>query len=437
MKSIYKFFAIAILLSSASFLQAQVEKKKTFSGEFSDLSHLVINHRRGPLEVRKSTDGKTRYEATLFIQAKEEESAAMMLERFELKEDTFDGKLEVSSSFNIQNWTTINGKTKIKFNDGTKISGIREVKIDMIIYVGKLDKLHLKNKYDEIKIHDDIAADLSIELHSGKLQMVDFMGDLALEMKYSKGFLKNIADATMEIYDCDMVMGNAGKIQIESKYSSFKIGDLTELRGETYDDEFEMGNLTTVILEDKYSQFQMGNFKTAKLDFHDAEFKAGNAESIEIKSKYSEFVFENAGAIEFETSFDDNVKAVQVGTFSADSKYSEFIFKTVTESAIIAPSFDDKLEISSLGSSFKTLKIDGKYTDMDVDIVAGSLFHLNVDMTYGKVYFNEDSFETQVWKEKDSSRQEIIGKTKGATEESGTIEVLGFDNTVYLATVKK
>jgi hypothetical protein len=368
----------------------------------------------------------------IYIQAKDEEAAAMMLERFELQEDKFDGKVEVSSNFNIQGWSTVNGKTRIKFKDGTKITGIREVRIDMVVYVGKLDKLHLENKYDEIKIHDDIAADLSVELHSGKLRMVDWTGKLALDMKYSKVFLKNINDAQMEIYDCDMEIGNAGKIQVESKYSSFKMGNLTELRGETYDDDWEMGNLTTIILEDKYSEFEMGNFKTGKLDFHDAEFRAGNAESVEIKSKYSEFVFENIDVIDFENSFDDNVKAVQVGMFNADSKYSEFIFKSVSESAIIAPSFDDKLEISSLGNSFKNLKIDGKYTEMDVDVAANTPFHLNVDMTYGKINFDEDSFETQVWKDRDSSKKEIVGKTKGATDKSGKIEILGFDNTIHL-----
>lgn len=432
MKSIYKILGVAILLLSGTILQAQVEKTKTFSGEFSDLSNLAISHRRGPLEVRKSTDGKTRYEAKIYIQSKDEESAAMMLERFELKEDEFDGKLEISSNFNIQGWSTVNGKTRVKFQDGTKVSGIREVRIDMVVYVGKLDKLHLENKYDEIKIHDDMKTDLSVELHSGKLRMVDWTGKLALDMKYGKGILKNIGDAKMEIYDCDMEIGNAGKIEIDSKYSSFKMGNLRELSGETYDDDWEIGNLTTIILEDKYSEFELGNFKTGKLDFHDAEFKAGNVESVEIKSKYSEFVFENVDAIDFETSFDDNVKVVQVGTFSADSKYSEFIFKSVTESAMIVPSFDDKLEIASLENSFKKLELDGKYTDINVDIAAGTPFHLNVNMTHGKLHFNEDSFETQVWKDRDSSKQEIVGQTKGATDKSGKIEILGYDNTVNL-----
>lgn len=433
MKSIYKIFGIAILLSTATILQAQVEKTKTFSGEFANLSELAVYHRRGVLDIRQSKDGKTRYEANVYIKSKDEESAALMLERMELKEDKFGEKVEITSTFNIQNWTTINGKTKIKFKDGTKVSGIREVKIEMTVYVGQLQKLHLENKYDEIRIHDDVATNLSVELYSGKLRCVNYSNDVTLKMKYSKGDLGNMVNLNMEIYDSDIVMGNARKIQIKSKYSSYEMGNLSELRGETYDDNFKLGNITGILtLEDKYSEFKMGSFKTGKLEFHDAEFEATNAEGVEIKSKYSEFKFTDVGAIEFENSFDDNLKAEEVNVFSADSKYSEFVFQTVKESASIATSFDDKLEIDNLGSNFKLLKIDGKYTDLDVDIASGALFHLNVDMTYGKVHFDEDSFETQIWKEKDSSRKEIVGKSKGATDKSGKIVILGFDNTISL-----
>jgi len=433
MKSIYKIVGIAILLSTATFLQAQIEKTKTFSGEFSDLSELVINHRRGPLNVRKSKDGKTRYEAKVSIQTKDEESAAMMLERMELKEDKFDKKMEVFTNFNIENWTTINGKTTIKFKDGTKVKGIKEVKIEMVVYVGKLEKLQLENKYDEINIHDDLATNLSIELHSGKLRCVNYSGEVSMEMKYSKADLGNMVDLKMDIYDSDIVMGNASKIQIESKYSSYEIGNLSELTGETYDDNFKLGNITGVLaLEDKYSEFKMGSFKTGKLEFHDADFEATNAEGVEIKSKYSEFKFTNVGAIEFESSFDDNLKAEEVNVFSADSKYSEFVLKTVKESATLATSHDDELKIANLGANFKLLKLDGKYTDLTVDIAAGTPFHLNIDMTHGSVNFDKDSFETQIWKEKEASRKEIVGKSKGATEESGKIEILGYDNTISL-----
>lgn len=433
MKSIYKIVGIAILLSTATLLQAQIEKTKTFAGEFSDLSELVINHRRGPLDVRKSKDGTTRYEAKVYIKSKDEESAAMMLERMELNEDEFGGKVEISTNFNIENWVTINGKTTVKFKDGTKVKGIREVKIEMVVYVGKLEQLHLENKYDEISIHDDLATNLSVELHSGKLRCVNYSGEVSMDMKYSKADLGNMTDLKMEIYDSDIVMGNASKIQIESKYSSYEMGNLSELKGETYDDNFKIGNITGILaLEDKYSEFKMGSFKTGKLEFHDVDFEATSAEGVEIKSKYSEFKFTNVGAIEFESSFDDNLKAEEVNVFSADSKYSEFVFQTIKESATIATSFDDKLEIANLGANFQLLKIDGKYTDLDVDIAAGAPFHLNVDMTYGKVHFDEDSFETQIWKEKEASRKEIVGKSKGATEESGKIMISGFDNTISL-----
>lgn len=433
MKSIYKIFGVAILLSMATFAQAQIEKTKTFTGEFSDLTEFAVNHRRGALNVYQSKDGKTTYEATVFIKSKDEESAALTLERFELEEDKFDGKVEISTGLDIMNWSTINGKTRIKFKDGTKVSGIREIKVDMVVYVAQsMKSLHLKNKYDEIKIHDDLNCNLNIELYSGKLRTVDISGDLALKMKYSKGEIKNTGNLDLDIYDSDLIMGNLGKVQIESKYSSYKMGNLVELKGKTYDDNFELGNLTTIELEDKYSEFEMGNFQTGKFEFHDADLRAGNAETVEIKSKYSKFIFENVGAIEFENSFDDDLKAATVTTLSANSKYSEFAIKWIKESASIAPSFDDQLKISGLDADFKTIKIDGKYTKMDVDFSPGTPFHLNVDMTYGKVHFDEDSFETQVWKEKDSSKKEIVGKSKNATDASGKIVVLGFDNTIYI-----
>jgi len=426
-------FTFVFFLFYCGSLQAQIEKTKTYSGEYEQLQKLVINHRRGTLNVHQSTDGKFRFEATILIKAKDEAAAQMMIDRFKLTEEVFDNELEVSSNFDITNWSTINGKTKIKFKDGTKISGIREVEVNMVAYVPEMESLKLKNRYDEIKIHDDIGGNILVDLHSGKLRCVDMKNtNLNLKLKYSKAFLKNIADSKMDIYDSDIEMGNAGKIQIESKYSKFTMGNLTEFIGDTYDDNYEMGNVAGIlVLEDKYSEFFIGNIKTGKFEFHDGELITGNADAMEIKSKYTTFKFENVGSIDFESSYDDDLKAKQVGSLTANSKYSSFDLNTVDKEVRIAPSHDDDLEIERLGANFEKLELDGKYTNFDVDLEENAKYHLNVNMNYGSVKFDEANFETTIWKEKGATK-EVVGKSKGATDTNGKIIIKGHDNSVSI-----
>ena len=206
----------------------------------------------------------------------------------------------------------------------------------------------------------------------------------------------------------------------------------SKLHGTTYDDDFTMGNVSGVVmLEDKYSEFVMGNFKTGKLEFHDSDFKAGNAEGIEIKSKYSKFNLERVDNISFESSHDDDLKIMEIGSLDANSKYSSYQIKQLKKSVILAPTHDDDLEIDALDANFNRIEVDGKYTNVKAHMNANTQFHLEVEMNYGKVEFDEGNFETQIWKEKSASK-EIKGKTKGATEKSGTLLIKGHDNSVSL-----
>ena len=205
--------------------QAQAEKTKTFSGEYENLRKVTIKHNRGDLSVHASTDGKFRYEAILKVTAKEAPIAQMVVERFESIEEIFDNELELSSKFDITNWTSINGKTKIKFRDGTKVTGIKEISVDMVVYVPKMEALEVHNKYDDIKIHDDLKTPLTVNLHSGKLQMVDYSEQLNLNVKYSKVYLKNIGNAQFDIYDSDLELGNGLDMELKSKYSKYEMGN--------------------------------------------------------------------------------------------------------------------------------------------------------------------------------------------------------------------
>ena len=459
------FFMLAVLFLIPNFSDAQTSRTKEFKKEYSGKSRVKVSHRGGPLIVKKSEDGKVRAHAKIMVAAKDEETIDAVLERFQLDDDRGGSTLDLNLRLKTKNWITVNGVIKLEFEDGMKVKGIKKIETEFTLWIPDLEALDLKNKYSEITVEPNIKGHLNVEMHSGKFYAQDVEGELHLDMKYSKAYVKNIADASLELYNTDLEAGNAKNVSVNCKYSDIKLGNLHKLTMDQHDGKLKTGNATDVKIDtkyadlelrnmssldltqhdgnffggnidgnfsiaDKYSEIKIGTFKSGKIEMHDGEFKAESGQSLDVKSKYSEFELNKLDNLDFESSHDDKAEVESIVNFSAASKYSEYDFKTLTGSIQVTESHDDRVTVKNLGANFEKIEVEGKYTDLEIENTDAK-YWLDVLMTHGKVEYEEDDFENQYYKQL-HSKIEIRGKVKGATDNSGKIKVRGFNNIVKL-----
>lgn len=430
-KNKYSFRTITLCLfcTLSISLSAQVERTKSVNKSFAKKANVELDHRYGPLTVEASQDGKIRLEANLSVQAQNDADAQLVLDHFDMGINEQGNRLELVTKFEVSTWNTNNNDTKLKFKDGKKVSNLRDLEISVVLYVPALEKLTLKNKYDDIKIGDNLTGDLSVVLYNGRVETGNIRGSLNADMKYSKGEFGNFADAELAIYDSDLDFGDGGAVKLSSKYSKLNLGNLKSIDMEVYDDKITVGNIAgNVTLIDKYSDITLGQFENARMDLYDSEVVMLEGKAIQLKSKYSSLTTTSVDNLHYELSYDDELEAANVGSIRADSKYTNFKIATLKTSFQLA-SYDDELVIGSITGPLKDCSFTGKYTDLNLDMADAIKYRLEANLTYGKLTYPEEEFDTQIYKQQ-HDKLEFKGKIKGATNESPFIQITSYDGKV-------
>lgn len=432
-KNIFSFRAIGLgLLCFISFsLRAQIERTKSVNKSFSAKEIVKLDHRYGPLEVRASQDGKIRFEANIVVKAQNEADAQKVLDQFDVAASERGNTLDMLTKFDVSTWNTSNDRTKLKFKNGEKVSNLREVKIDFVLYTTKLNELHLKNKYDEISLSDNLTSNLSVVLYSGRINVGNISGKLDVDLKYSKGDFGDFADAELLLYDCNLNFGNGKAVSLNSKYSELQFKNLASINMLSYDDKIQAGDVTgNITVNDKYSDIAFGHFGAARMDIYDSNINLTDGGDLQLKSKYSTMKARSLGNLHFELSYDDEVIVESVKYLRADSKYTSFKIAAISDGLNII-SYDDEVEIGQINGPLKDSNFNGKYTNLTLFLNSETKYRLEANLTYGKLIYPEEDFDTQIYKEQ-NDRLEFKGKVKGATEESPKIEITSYDGKIVL-----
>ena len=383
-KNSYSFglLLLALFLISPLFLQAQVTRNKRVNKSFSAKKVVSMDHRYGPLIVRAATDGQVRIEAEITVKAQKEEDAQLVLDEFDIAANESGSTLNLVTDFDVSSWEQNNSRIKLKFKKGKKVTNLKEVKIDIVLYVPALEELRLKNKYDNIEVKDNLAGDLALELYSGRFEVGNVGGALEMKLKYSKGKMGNFVNANLDLYDSEVEFGNGSAVSLVSKYSELFLGNLSSIDMEVYDDKIITGHVTgNITLIDKYSDITFGHFESARMDLYDSEVNLGDGGNVQIKSKYSDIKGTVLGDLHFELSYDDDILVDQVEYLKADSKYSNFKID-VLKKGFQLTSYDDDLHIGRLAGPLGNISFNGKYTDILLDLGKESKYHMEANLTH-------------------------------------------------------
>jgi len=464
---------VFLFFATTSILPAQTEKSKNIEKTF-DLSQegtVKVDHRYGLLKVIQSTDGKVHLNARMRVEGNDEEEIQKALSQFDVDINEFGNQVIIETDLSIKNWNGRNGKIHLTFKNGAKVKGLKKFTVEMLLAVPDLAALTLKNKYEDIIIDHNFKGDLEVEIYDGDLKAKSVDGELELNIKYGKAIFDNIGDADLTLYDSEMEMEAGKAIKLASKYSEYTIGDTESLKINAYDDKFELGNVKGRLeIKDKYSEMEVGNFGEAILEVHDGDFEAKKGGDLSIiDTKYSKYRIAEVGNLEIEGAHDDKFIIKKVANFEVDitkytefeidnlagkfkvqhshddkfvigtlkdlmvnqSKYTEFEITNLAGQVSLLDSHDDKLDVREVATSFKGLKMNGKYTKVNMDIPSSVKYEIDAEMKYGGIEYDESAFESQYYKEKDSILA-VRGKIKGAGPNAPKIEVRGHDCKVDL-----
>lgn len=418
---------ILALLFLSAWLQAQQDYNKVFEKSFSGIRSVDVSHRRGDIEVLPSSNGQVTYRVELSFKAETESEAQVMINHFDINTSQSGSGLTISSDLNIKRWNSRNGNVRIEFSDGEKIQDIKDVSIKMQLFVPALDVLELENKYDDILIEQPINAELRLKLYSGRFKVGQVGKDLKLELKYSKGQIGNFKNGDIDIYDSDIKIGNGGQVRLKSKYSDIEAGRLQSLQVDSYDDELRTGPVQGMVtLEAKYSECTIQGSGNARFDLYDSELEMDRGKNLQVKSKYSTFRLGTLESLDFELSYDDEVKVKEVDNLSAgSSKYTDYDILKLNKSIKLS-SYDDDLDVESTGPGFSGFTFDGKYTNVDLTLDPSVRYRVDAYTKYGKLNLPRDRFEARIHKEK-NSELELKGGLKGAGNDSPLIKVNAHD----------
>lgn len=421
-------------------LYAQSEKTRTVEKTFDGKTALWASHRYGALTMKKGSGNQIKAVLKITATGKDASELEQFLNEFDLNaSDASDNKVDIQTNTNIENWNTTKvgpiSKTTIKLKNGKTYTNVQKLTMTLELYVPKLRYATLENKYDKIFVEEGTTDILGIKLYDGEINAPGNYDKLNLDMKYSKGSVGNFNNSESELYDCDITMGNGGNLTLKSKYSELKIGNLQSLNLDVYDDDYTIGSVKgNIDIKDKYSEFTFnGDIGDATLDLYDSKIVAKNAGDIKITdSKYTEYKFQDAKSIYFISSYDDEVKAEKVGMLAADaSKYTEYTLAGLGKELKFPASYDDAIQIRSVGDTFSGLTFEGKYTDITLPIPSNVKYEIDAYSKYGKVIFPEENMEMTVYKEKNSETT-LQARVKGAGANAPKISIKSYDGTIKL-----
>ncbi len=429
---------LVLLLIALPFLAfGQSERSKAIKKDYDGKTEVMAIHQYGPLLVSKSTDGKVHLSVEIIASAKDEADLQVLFDHFDILASEEGDRVKFETQFQSENWNTINGKTTIKFKDGKKVSGIKDLRVNMALQVPDLQELRLENKYEKIELANDFGGDLYVKIYSGDFTTQNVDGAMNLDMKYAKAYLKNVGKAAgFEIYDSHLNTGTlAGDVGLKSKYSDISLGDVGgKLALATYDDKVKVGTVTgKLTLSDKYSEFEMSGFGDANLDVYNTKFTVEKGGDLNLNdSKYTKFKIKELGSLNWRDSYDDDVEIEQIKVLTVGkSKYTEYRVGALGQFFSIGESYNDKVTLDEVAANFKSITLDGKYTELSMNIVEGGEFAVSAKMKYGKFDYPERLLNIQMQKEKDSDIliTGYVGREQKASE--NTISITGYDCTVY------
>jgi len=416
---IFLVVAIPVFANTTKGVKAMHEKTRNIVEEFDAdaTSDIRFNHRRGEMTAKYIDGTKGRIEAVVSVKGEDLNDVQLILDAMEVKVETMSGRVDITTEHNIKSWSHYTvffiNRHKIVLSDGREVTTkIDQVSITATLYLPKVNQVHLKTKYDDIKIESCKAENINVDIHSGKLRAGILGADMNIKVKYGELDLQQFGDLKLESHDSKGTIGNIGHLEIQDKYSDFDIGNISSLNASLHDGELDMGMIAgDANITDKYSEIRFGSMKNGTWNLHDSKIEIVDAGQLKIQTKYTEFVLKNVEELQVNAHDDDfNIRSVGILKIP-ESKYTEYDIDLVKNQMDIDYSHDDDFNISNTTSAFSSLNFNGKYTEIRMPLPSGKGYTIKGVMKYGDFRYPKDGLrETKYIKDDDNFELEGVAE---------------------------
>ena len=424
-------FTVLFLLLFVATILAQHERTQDFNETWSGVKTVEVNHQQGRLEILPYEGSEVKLSAQILVRARDSEDAQIVVDHFEIDGRKSGDKLTITTEFNTSRRVTTNNNTSLKFEDGDKASGVKEIKINYTLHVPALELLSLSNKYNSITVNGDYQGDLHIKQYDASVNTDNVSGDLDINIKYGKANVGQASDVKLETYDSQVEIAGAKNIEVKGKYSKSIFGDIESADINYFDGECSIAAISGDLqITDKYSEFDIGSAQNAQVDIYDGKIYLKQVSTFKIKSKYAQIKIDAVKDLNANASYDDDFTIGTVDIFTCDeSKYSGFTINSLSQKAILTSSFDDKLVVSSVSSEFEQFEMESKYTAVNLPLHTLKGYTIDAQSQYGSISIQGPT-DYSYLKETNSTR-EMKGQV-GEANSKATVKIKAYDSNIKL-----
>ena len=425
---------------STAFSKSYEEKTKTITKEFkvTAQNEVTITHERGDIEVEYFEGNTAKIEVHLTVRGDNASDLEIMLSKFTVDIQTKGNEVDVNSSFNISKMNKrtagIFGKSSslLKFKDGTSIkTNISDVNAHLKLWIPTVAVLGLVNKHEDITV-SDLSSALEVSLFDGTLTTGDIDGSLQLVLKHGDAIIGDVGNSDLDLFDSDLVMGDAEYVNLVAKHSDIAIGDMNEADMDLFDSAININTVASYLnLIEKHSKIIAAVVENGDWAMFDSKVEIKKAGSLRIKGKHGQYQIGQVNKLILET-FDTQFKIDEVETInSSSSRHSKFKIVQLGKSINYEKAFDVRIDADRVGPDFSKINFDGKHSTIDVALPAQMKYRVDISMKHGRFGYEKNDFEINEHVEKGG---EFIfkGVVKGGMGNTPVIKIRGEDVEVDL-----
>lgn len=262
----------------------------------------------------------------------------------------------------------------------------REKQINRSFEVGSNTELKVENKFGRIHINtweqNKIEVEVVVKADMRSISKAqEFIDRVEIEISESPSLISLETDYGSKMssqkgesfsVDYTINMPSSNPLRVSNKFGDIYVGDLSgdvdidlkhgNLKGDRLTGEYyiEMGFSSGSVLElgngevnSKYSKLSIEKTQDMDLDQQFSEIEVDELQDLDLRSKY--------GEVELGT-----VKSVK-----GDVAFTDFEIEELTESADLDMEYVGGFRISRVHQGFKEIRLDAKFTSMDLRLVEG------------------------------------------------------------------
>jgi hypothetical protein len=194
----------------------------------------------------------------------------------------------------------------------------------------------------------------------------------------------------LELYEMNFACGNLGDIDLNARYSDLRIGNAGKVDLMLYECDAQFGQVEALDGKISYGDLNLKNGKSLDLEVFEGDVRGEIFESVEVEAKYSKFDFKTVAILETQ-DFENRYEVETVGHLEADGKYSRYEIERLT-GKLEMDGFENNLEVDLVDAKVSSLRVKGKYLDVELEVSPQLHYDLDVSLQYTKFMYPRELF---------------------------------------------